>query len=380
MELGPSSARKDLEAVRQAGDSQFGVLGLLNAILRRRALVVATVVLVELVMLWVALSRPRLYTSVVSFMPEGQRSNSGVSSLAAQFGVSVATTDGLSSPQFYPELIRSPQFLGAVLDGRYPDSASGKPLLDFLNIPAGDARVRRQKGIENLARNVVPSVGIRTGIVSVAVTATDPELAKTIAARVLAEIVRFNQHTRQGKAAAERQFIERRLASVRDSLRLAEERLLRFLQGNRDFSRSATLPFERTRLERDVTAQQLLLSTLGPSYEQARIEEVRDTPVLTILRQPEAPLWPNPRGRVRLLAIGLLGGLALGIALAFALDWWGKVRLSGSAEVQELSETVSRIRDDARQGRLTAALLGSNGQPAAAGPRPAGSGSGSARQ
>lgn len=329
-------------------------------ILRRRALVVATVIVVELIMLAFALTRPLTYTSVVSFMPEGQRSVTSVTSLAMQLGVNIgASPDGLSAPQFYPELIRSPQFVEAVLDsGRF----GGKPLVEQIGIRAADPRVRRALSVQNLQKNIVPTVAQRTGVVTVSVTAAGAELATTIAAGVLTEVTRFNQHTRQGRAAAERQFIERRIAEVRDSLRAAEERLLRFKQANRDISRSTTLPLEQQRLEREVASQEALLSTLGPSYEQARIEEIRDTPVLTILRRPEAPLWPNPRGRVRLLALGLVGGLGLGVIMAIAIETWRALRGSQSSEAQELSAIISALKTDARRGRLVAVLFGGNGR------------------
>jgi uncharacterized protein involved in exopolysaccharide biosynthesis len=335
-------------------------LGLVNVVLRRRAWVLWCVVGLEIILLVVALLRPLRYTTVTAFMPEGQRT-SGVSSLAAQFGVNVANTDGLSSPQFYPELVRSPQFLGAVVDSTYTDASSPtkRSLIDIYGIAGADARVKRAGAVEKLAGNITVSVAPRTGIVTIGVTADRPELAQEIAARILSEITRFNQYTRQSRAAAEKRFVERRLSEVRDSLRIAEDRLERFLQGNRDFKTSPTIAFQHARLERAVESQQVLLATLAPSYEQAKIEEVRDTPVLTLLRRPEAPVYPDPRGRFRLMVVGLFGGLAIGVALVLAIEGWQHLRSSPGPEAQEFSTIAADINSSFRRKQLLRAVFGS---------------------
>ena len=59
------------------------------------------------------------------------------------------------------------------------------------------------------------------------------------------------------------------------------------------------LNFQQERLQRQVQLQQQLYTTLSQSFEQAKIEEVRDTPVITVVEPPEAPVRPDPRGLVR---------------------------------------------------------------------------------
>lgn len=362
--MGPSQA----EYARDGGDSAaVDPLTLFNVVLRRRGTVLLIAFAVVLIGLFIALSRPVLYTAVVAFMPEGQRPNSGVSSLAAQFGVNVNTTDGLSSPQFYPELIRSPQFLGAVVDSLYPlDSAAGqrRNLTDIYGIPGTDQRVRRENAVVKLAQNVNPVAAPRTGIITVQVTTPDPVLSRDISARILQEVTRFNQHTRQGRAAAERRFVETRLSAIKDSLRDAEDRLQRFLMENRDYRTSPILAFRFARLQREVDRHQLILGTLAPSFEQAKIEEVRDTPVLTVLRRPEAPVWPNPRGRVRLMAIALLGGLALGVAVALGIEGWRRRRAGTDPAAVEFTTLTADIGARVRQRQFVSALFGSRKPPA----------------
>jgi len=338
-------------------------LAILAVVMRRRLVLFATVFAVEAILLLVAVRRPVEYTSTVAFIPEGVRPTTSATSLAAQFGVNIGGSDGLSSPQFYPELVRSPMIMRRLVDSTYALDSAGprRSLVDVYGLERFGHAEGTFRALTRLTQQVVPTAAIRTGIVTVTVTAPDPRLAHDLAAQLLREITRFNLHTRQGRASAERQFIERRLAEVRDSARVAEERLQRFLLDNRDYSRSPVLTLRHARLERDVQAQQLLLNTLAPSYEQAKIEEVRDTPVLTIVRAPELPLHANPRGRVRLMILGLIGSTALGIAVALLLDIWSGVRRSGGAGA-ELNRAYAGLRDSVRRDGLLRGVLGVAGR------------------
>jgi uncharacterized protein involved in exopolysaccharide biosynthesis len=347
--------------------SEFGglwltPLGILSIVTRQRRWVCSVVAVVGLLVLVVALRRPVQYTTVVAFIPEGQRAASGVTSIAAQFGVSVAAgNDGLSSPQFYPELVRSPQLLGAMVESTYVvDSTAGtrRNLIEIYDFARFGPVVGRDRAINKLSANITASPAIRTGIVTIAITAPNPALARDLGVQVLREFTRFNQHTRQGRAAAERQFIERRLADVRDSVQAAENRLQQFLMENRDYSTSPTLAFRKARLERDLQAQQLVLNTLVPSYEQSKIEEVRDTPVLTVLRAPEAPVRGNPRGRVRLMALGLIGGLMLGVVLVVGVDFWRGLPATNTVPAKELSDAINELRSSLKRDGFLRGLLG----------------------
>jgi uncharacterized protein involved in exopolysaccharide biosynthesis len=126
---------------------------------------------------------------------------------------------------------------------------------------------------------------------------------------------RYNQETRQGQAAAERRFVEGRLSEARDSLRAAEDRLERFSKTNVQIGGSRSLQLERDRITRDVIQRQALVSGLTQSYEDVRIREVRDTPVITELEAPSVSPRPVPRGRTKAALIGFaVGGFFLSLA------------------------------------------------------------------
>ncbi len=136
---------------------------------------------------------------------------------------------------------------------------------------------------------------------------------------MLDEVNLFNLNRRQGEASAQRVFIEKRVADAQSELRQAEENLQSFLTLNREF-RSPSLQLEFDRLNRVVTMRQQLYTSLAQAYETAKIEEVRDLPVITVIEPPELPIEPTAHGGTRRTLLGLLiGGLA-GVLLAFARD------------------------------------------------------------
>jgi uncharacterized protein involved in exopolysaccharide biosynthesis len=83
-------------------------------------------------------------------------------------------------------------------------------------------------------------------------------------------------------------------------------------------------------LQRAVTLQQDVVAGLEQHYQEARIREVRDTPVITIIEAPSLAVQPEPRGRLFILLAGLLAGTALGVLTALAGDGFKRAREDGS--------------------------------------------------
>src|SRR5690606_19548061 len=141
-------------------------------------------------------------------------------------------------------------------------------------------------------------------------------LAEHINRRIRADLNDFTLDKRQTQAEQERVFIEGRLEVARAELEAAEKELASFYEANRSYQNSPRLAFEAGRLERRVQIRQEVYRTLAQAYEEARIQEVRNTPVLTIVDPPEGSALPAIR--LRLLAMLVLPVSAL-IVVAFVL-------------------------------------------------------------
>jgi len=141
-------------------------------------------------------------------------------------------------------------------------------------------------------------------------------LAQQIVENLFRYVNELNLDMRRQRAADEARFIDERLGTARSELYAAEDRLQTFLRSNRDLGSVAEGTFQRERLEREVEMRQQIFTSLSLAYEQSRLDEVRNTAVISIVERPTAPLFPNSRhvGVKAILAagIGALIGLALG--------------------------------------------------------------------
>lgn len=308
--------------VHPAGD-EISLWEILAVLLRRRGTIASTVVLTVAAAVAFTLLRRDTFTTSASFRPQGSESSaSELLALANQFGVSVpGGPREEASPAFYAELLTSREILHRVASKTFHVEGVGSAsLAELFEIGEEPEALRVRETIETLRNDVVRiETGRETGIVTVDVQTDWPDLSMAIAERLLAEIARFNLETRQSQAAAERVFIQERVDSARHALEAAEAELQAFLQSNRQWENSPDLAFQHDRLQREIGLRQSVYTTLVQSFEQARISEVRDTPVITVL---QAPFLPPPDDRRLFLTVALgivLGGLA-GVVLAFGVE------------------------------------------------------------
>lgn len=320
------------------------LLSLVNALLRRRWTIIGSGLLVAAAVVGVTLLLPRTYSSSAAFVPQKQTATGGgLSSVASQFGIDVGDLGSTDSPAFYADLLTSREIIGAVADSTYAVTAQGEhrraPLAEILSIGGSTPELRRYHTMEYLREHISASVAPKTGMIEMSVTTPSAQLSHQIADRLLALVSQFNLERRQSSSMAERRFTEQRLTEVKTALHAAEQRLATFLLHNRAFSGSPALEFERDRLAREVSVQQQLYLTLAEAFERARIEEVRDTPVITVVTAPNVPVLPDRRFLALKALVGLTAGIAFGVALVlvrYLLDATQRSRSDEYAEFMTL--------------------------------------------
>jgi uncharacterized protein involved in exopolysaccharide biosynthesis len=318
-------------------------LAVVNAILRSRFRIASFVAILCVGVLVYGLSKPREYVSDASFSLQGGDAKR-LSGLAAQIGLAVTSNDGPQSPSYYVELLGSREILLATATSRYSFRKDGRitsgPLPDVYGIE-GDSAQRYDMALRRLRGAISTSKSRETGIVKVSVVARSPMLAQQILARLIALLNEFNLKTRQSQAANERRFVEQRMAEIGGDLRGAEDRLQIFLQRNRgSFGSVPDLAMEHDRLTRQVSLLQQVYTALAQSYEQARIDEVRDTPAITVIEAPNLPVQPAPRGLLKRLFLMLILSLALGILLPVL----GVLLSSKKRSLEEEAAEFGRLR------------------------------------
>ena len=337
----------------RVGD-EVSLVGLLAMLLRYRRLLVALPLLLFAVVVGFGLSRARQFTSNASFVVQSSDANrSRLSGLAAQFGLNVAMEGSGQSPSFYVELLKSRAILDSVaaLPVKVADGAGERtvPLATLYRITETDPARRQEALRQKLSEMIGVDKSKETGVVHVSATAPAPGVALELVQRLLERASDFNLRTRQSQAAAERKFVEARLQEVVADLRSAENRLEAFLRQNREFRSSPTLTFEHDRLSRAVNERQQVYSTLAQAYEQARIDEVRNTPVITVIEPPAIPARPVSRRIVRKGVLALGVGLLAALCIAFLREIASIRRARGGTDLEQLAALRREALEDLRQ-------------------------------
>lgn len=328
------------------------LLDVLSVLIRYRWMVLALPLALGAAFGGLTMLQKRTYTSAAAFRPQAPNSNqSQIAALAAQFGVGSGSSASMESPEFYTRLLLSRSILGQLLDTPFSFEHEGERiegfLPDLLEIEAATAARRREKSMARLREMVSSRLAYETGVVTASVTSPWPALSAQVAQRLLDLTAEFNVATRQSSAVAERRFIEERHGVALAQLRAAEDRFQGFLQANRQYQNSPALVFEADRRQREVALRQQVYASLAQALEQARIDEVRDTPVLTVLEPPEPAAIPDARGTVMRGMLGFGFGVVLALVLALLRDY---VRRSREADRPDYREFV-RLRQSAL-GRL----------------------------
>jgi len=252
--------------------------------------------------------------------------------LAAQFGVSASTLVPTEGVEYFAAVLRSNEILGNVVRSSFRVStrrlgdASGDTvqgtLMDIWKIGARSPEVREARAIRLLRASMTARPNLAAGLLRLEVTARWPDLAVQINRRFLQALDTFNLRTRQSQAAAQRRFVEQRLDDKRAELTAAENALVAFESRNRQLQ-APGLALERQRLQRRVDVSQQVYLTLAQGYEQARIDEVRDTPVITVVDAPENTVEQSGGLLLFVLLGGFVGGL-VGLGLIFLREMWAR--------------------------------------------------------
>ena len=198
------------------------------------------------------------------------------------------------------------------------------------------------RGVSALDELIAVRVDAQTNIVRLSVDARYPGLAAAVANRLVAYLNEFNTLKRQSRARQRRRFTELRVAAADSELQHAEAAVKTFYERNRGWQQAPELVFEEARLRRLVNVGQELYLSLKREYETARVEEVNDTPVMTVIDPAVAPPRPSqPRPALWMLVAAFVGG-ALSLSAALVAQYLERARKSGQPAYRELDSLWQR--------------------------------------
>jgi uncharacterized protein involved in exopolysaccharide biosynthesis len=322
--------RRDLVTLGEDDQGDFSLLGTVAFVLRHVRVLFVIPVACAVLALVLVLFLGRSYNAMSQILPE--RAGGGgldrYSSLASQFGVSLPSGLVSQSPDFYAAVAKSPELLRALANSGFEFVDDGEriegTLIELLEIERPTPHRTQLGAVKYLQGAIRTSSDATTGILEIETEAKWAPLAEMINRRILELIADFDDRRRQRLASAERTFVEGRLVQVEEELRGAEADLRQFLEQNRDYESSPQLTLTVDRLRRVVSLRQQVYTGLAQALEQARIEEVRNTPQLTIVTHPEGTA-DRPRLR-RSIIVGGLIGVVLAVLAALAREWLTRER------------------------------------------------------
>jgi uncharacterized protein involved in exopolysaccharide biosynthesis len=344
--------REPHDPLVQRAAEDTSLLGFVNVLLKHRRLIAGCALLATLIFVASALSESRTYTTRVLFTARGARAGA-LAGIAAQYGLTIVGADPSQSIEFYEELLRSSEVLRGVANQQY-EVRKGKRVIRgtlpvIYGIHAGSREAEIDLAAVQLRDHVASSSTRRTGVVTYFVSSSYPELTQQLARNIVTQLDYYNTTRRRSQVTAERSFIEERLADSKAALARAEDRVRSFRDANREYGRAPNLVLENARLNRDVNLRQELVTGLSQAYEQARIEEVRDMPAITVFEPPDLPTSPDATYGLRNTLFAAIGGILVGIILAFIRERFYETKAEGSRTFADFATLKSEtLRDIGR--------------------------------
>ncbi len=239
------------------------------------------------------------YESDVTILPEyGNKNNSlgQIGDLAALAGVKV----GEGAPtEIYQVLITSESVLEPVIYKKYSteEYKDSVNLIQYFEIKPDNSlspglRKRKMflKAYKKLCEgNITTDLDRITKVLDVKVTMPESDLSALVANNIVESLDYYIRTKRKSYASEQRFYIEKRLLQVKDSLSSAENKLKNFREENRLVASPALL-LEQARLLRNVDIMQAVYIELNKQLEIAKIDEIKETPVLNVKELAKDPI------------------------------------------------------------------------------------------
>ncbi len=344
-------------------EDEVSLLDILLVLARHKTLIVRTVLVFALLGVTYALLAPEEFTSEARVVREAQQEGGGLpsgipSGALSGLGISLGGASSGLTPAAYPDVLTSREVRLAVVRDtfRFPDAERPMTFVDYVNRPpgalssvldytlwlpwtlkgtlgqaisgspapagttdAGAPRIPSEKEDEALkavGNMILASVDEETGLMTISVTAGGPQLAASLAQSFLDHFTTRVREIRTEKVRERLGFVEGRFEEAEQKLETAEERLAQFLERNQNPT-TATLQFQRDRLQRQVSFKEQLYSELQSQLTQTRLDLQRRQPVVTVVEEPVPPTLRSAPRRTFIFLLSLVAGGVFGIAGAF---------------------------------------------------------------
>ena len=301
---------------------------ILNLWERRKKFILANTIVLVLALVYLLFLTHPYYDSSVVILPEYGSSSSmlsQLSGLASMVGINAGKT---SPTQIYQKLITSETVLTPVIYHKYKTEKFDKPvnLLEYFEVEPDESLppdLQKRQMFLTLFKDLTKSrlttdLDRMTQALTVTVRMPESKLSADVVNQVVKSLNDYVINQRKSFAKEQRIYLDKRIQQVKDSLRMAEEKLKEFREQNRSVAQSPELLLEQARLTRSVDIKQTVYIELMKQYELVKLEEVKDTPVINVQEYAKDPVnKTGPKRKTNLILIMFFSGIFTGFYYMF---------------------------------------------------------------
>lgn len=288
-----------------------------------RALIFAPLVTAVLVTGLTFVVQPR-YASSATILPEskGLANLGNLAGLAGQFGFSLPSQSG-DNPQFYAEAGTSRSILVGLLTRRF-DPGDGRrvaPLIDLLDVSGRTPAKRLDNGVKLMRKRLSSATHTKSGTLTFDYEGPTPQLSKAVLDSLLVDLNTMNLKTRRTQAGEKSRFLEDQTNAALAQLHAAEGEMQSFREENRGMGNSPALQVRQQQIQRTIDAAEQLYSGLQREYEAARVQELDEMPVFSVVDPPYLPGTRTYPNRPAWIVFGMLAAILAMGALLIVRDY-----------------------------------------------------------
>lgn len=367
-------------------EDEVSLLDILLVLARHKTLIAWSVLVFTVIGFTYAVFAPEEFTSSTEVVREAQEGGGDLPSglptgALSGLGISFGGASSGLTPAAYPDVLQSREVRLAVVRDtfRFPDTGRPMTYVKYMSQPAGTwskvleytlwlpwtlkgalgkaiSGTPAPAGTTDTGELVIPteeenaamkavggmvttSVDEETGLMTISVTTSGPRLAASLAESFLDHFTARVREIRTEKVRERLGFVEERFDEAEQELERAEERLAQFLERNQNPT-TATLQFQRDRLQRQVSFKEQLYSELQSQLTQTRLDLQRRQPVVTVVEEPVPPRQRSAPKRTFIVLLSLVVGGVLGIVLAFM-----KALFESAEETDEEKKKLDEIQE-----------------------------------
>ncbi|HXF49209.1 MAG TPA: GNVR domain-containing protein [Verrucomicrobiae bacterium] len=169
--------------------------------------------------------------------------------------------------------------------------------------------------------------------------------AATVKAQVVSDRIALATLKRElSETHPEVQKLEGKIASTEQELKRLEERGSKGSFLGVAMSALPGLTQELAIRMRDVAIQEKLYELLTEQYEQAKIQEAKDTPTISVLDYPRVPEHKIRPKRLKLILTAFFISLFVSLGMVFTREYFERMRTANPSRYQAVASLASRIR------------------------------------